>query len=64
MFENIIENFENYFENFPKKCLKILRIIAENFDIKFWKISRNTWDIFYKYFSKNFEPPKKFQEVF
>ncbi len=38
--------------------LKISRIMAENFEnyfIIFWKISRNTSDIFDKYFSENFE---------
>ncbi len=59
MFENITEIFENYFENFPKKkSPKISSIIAENYEnyfIKFRKISRNTLDIFDKYFSENFE---------
>ncbi len=59
---NITETFENYSENFRNKFLKISRIIAENFEIyftKFQMISRNTLDIFGKYFSENFESISK-----
>ncbi len=52
-FENMAGNFENYFIIFWGIFRKILRIISENVENnfkKFHKISRNTSNIFEKYF--------------
>ncbi len=65
---NITKTFENYFENFQFKFLKISRIIADNFEnyiIEFQKISKNTSDIFDKYFSESFEKYfEKYRKLF